>query len=391
MDTTTWQATVGSGTLLGELTERLHNNGQRAMPYGISPTIGIGGHATIGGLGPTGRQWGLTLDQILEVEVVLANSSIVRASDTQNSDLFWAIRGAAAGFGIVSEFKFRTHPEPGNNVQYSFNFGALDAKSKAQAFLKWQELISDPSLSRKFASTVTVTQDLGMVISGTFFGSREEYDSLNIESRLPSTNDSMVQIQGWLGTVANWADDLALKLVGHTPSHFYSKSLGYTKNDLLSEGVAENLFQYLEDAEKGSPIWFLVFDLGAGAISDVASDATSYGHRDALFFHQSYIVNLLGEVTQASRDFLDGINNLVSTALPNHPQGAYPGYVDPELGAQAQQDYWEGNVPRLEQIKAMVDPADVFHNPQSIRPSAARKMRRDPSPSGPGASKPSIG
>ena len=101
------------------------------------------GHATIGGLGPNSREWGTSLDHIREVEVVIADGTIVRANETQNSDLYFvcdhvalsylvvftcysqAIRGAAASFGIVTEFVFETHPEPGSAVHYSYTFASV--------------------------------------------------------------------------------------------------------------------------------------------------------------------------------------------------------------------------------------------------------------------------
>ena len=113
--------------------------------------VHLPGHATIGGLGPTSRQWGSTLDHIREVEVVLANGTITRANETQNTDLYFvcdypqlsylvvfkicspqAIRGAAASFGIVTEFVFQTHPEPGSIVQYSYTFESVNFISHSQ-------------------------------------------------------------------------------------------------------------------------------------------------------------------------------------------------------------------------------------------------------------------
>ena len=109
MDTNTWRATVGAGFRLGEVDKKLHETG-RAFSHGVCPDVGIGGHATIvrfphpsllsflvrstdfgfqGGLGPMSRMWGSCLDHIVEVEVVTADGKIQRASETQNSDLFW--------------------------------------------------------------------------------------------------------------------------------------------------------------------------------------------------------------------------------------------------------------------------------------------------------------
>ena len=75
------------------------------------------------------------------------------------------------------------------------------------------------------------------------------------------------------------------------------------------------------------------------------------------------------QVNDKTRNFLNGLNNVVLDALPNHNQGAYAGYVDPALGENSASLYWGGNVERLERIKAEVDPLDVFHNPQSVRPA----------------------
>lgn len=89
MDNSTWHATVGAGTKLGDLDDRLHDAGGRAVAHGICPGVGIGGHATIGGLGPPSRMWGSALDHIVEMEVVTAHGEIVKASEDENMDLFW--------------------------------------------------------------------------------------------------------------------------------------------------------------------------------------------------------------------------------------------------------------------------------------------------------------
>ena len=89
MDNSTWEATVGAGTKLGVLDEKLHDAGGRAVAHGICPGVGLGGHATIGGLGPPSRMWGATLDHVVEVEVVTADGEIVKASENENMDLFW--------------------------------------------------------------------------------------------------------------------------------------------------------------------------------------------------------------------------------------------------------------------------------------------------------------
>jgi FAD/FMN-containing dehydrogenase len=89
VDKKTWKATIGGGTRLEQVTNGLYSQGKRAIAHGTCPQVGIGGHATIGGQGPLSRMWGLTLDHVLEMEVVLADGTITRASASQNEDLFF--------------------------------------------------------------------------------------------------------------------------------------------------------------------------------------------------------------------------------------------------------------------------------------------------------------
>lgn len=365
MNRTNWEATIGAGTLLGDVTKRLHDAGGRAMSHGTCPQVGSGGHFTIGGFGPTSRQFGTSLDHILEVEVVLANSSIVRASEKENQDLFFAVRGAASGFGIVTEFKVRTAPEPGSAVKYEYRVQAGSTKARASLYKKWQAYVSNPKLTRKLASTLTLLED-SLVISGTFFGTQEEYDAMDIGSQFPGANGSAIFLQDWLGLVGYWAEEAALVTIGGIPSYFYSKSTSWTPQNLMSSETIDKLFEYIDSADKGSSAWLVLFDFQGGYTNDVPTHATSYAHRDALIWLQSYSASLLGPVSQTQIDFLEHVNKIATN--DQAPYTAYSGYVDPLLpnGPKA---YWGSNLPRLRQIKEEVDPKNVFRNPQSPSPA----------------------
>ncbi|KAJ5710986.1 FAD linked oxidase N-terminal [Penicillium malachiteum] len=366
MNYTTWHATIGAGTLLEDITTRLYNAGKRAMAHGTSPQIGAGGHFTIGGLGPLSRQYGMALDHTLEVEVVLANGTIVRASEDENPDVFWAIRGAGSGFGIVTEFIVRTEPVPGSAVQYEFTFSIGDAKSQAALYKQWQAYVSNPDLTWKLASTLWVLQDI-MIISGTYFGTKAEYDALDICGQFPgATNSSAIVFEDFLGLVAEWGEEVLLKLTGGVPSNFYAKSAAWTPQDLMSDESIDQFFEYVETANKGTLVWLLVFDFEGGFTNQVDVGATAYPHRNVLIWLQTYAINLLGRITPTIIKFLDELNQLANA---DSPYEAYPGYVDPllENGPQA---YWGSNLPRLERIKAEIDPNNVFRNPQSPQPAA---------------------
>ncbi|KAJ7065290.1 hypothetical protein C8F01DRAFT_738244 [Mycena amicta] len=367
MDNSTWYATIGAGTLLADLTTRLHNAGNRAIAHGTCPQVGIGGHATIGGLGPLSRQWGAALDHVLEVEIVLANGTITRANSTYNPDILWAVKGAAASFGIVTEFVFLTHPEPTTAVIYSYKLMLGSHSSHAPTFAAWQCIVADPNLDRKLASEVIIFQ-LGMIISGTYFGTRDEFNALNLQGRLAQNATVSVSVlDTWLGVVGNWAETEALKVVGGISGPFYSKSLTFKSTNVIPQSGINDFFAYLDKADKGTLIWFAIFDVEGGAVNDVAQNATAYAHRDAQFYMQTYAVGI-GSLSDKTSAFVQNMSDIITNSMPGVEFGAYAGYVDPHL-SNGQQQYWGANLPRLEHIKATIDAADVFHNPQSVRPA----------------------
>ncbi|KAF3006223.1 hypothetical protein E8E14_001906 [Neopestalotiopsis sp. 37M] len=363
MDTNTWQATIGAGHRLSDVTQELHDNGNRAIAHGTCPGVGIGGHATIGGLGPSSRMWGSCLDHVLEVEVVTADGSIIRANETENPDMFFALKGAGAGFGVITEFVVKTHPEPGSIVQYSFTATFAKHADMADIFEQWQTLISDPNLDRRFGSEI-VMHELGLVITATFYGTQEEFDATGIPDKIPAGKVS-VALDDWLGAVAQQAEDAALYL-SDIQSAFTSRSLAFRQDELLTTDEIKSMMTYLDETDRGTLLWFLIFDVSGGAINDIPMNATAYSHRDKIMFCQGYGIGI-PTLSQTTKDFMNGlIDNIQSAA--GQTLTTYPGYVDPLL-ANAQESYWGPNLERLGQIKSNWDVNDVFHNPQSVRPA----------------------
>src|SRR5438874_9262725 len=102
-------ATVGGGCLFGEVDAATHEHGM-ATPGGIISTTGAGGLILGGGIGHLTRKCGLSIDNVLGAEVVLADGSVVTADEKQNDDLYWAIRGGGGNFGVVTSLTMRLHP-----------------------------------------------------------------------------------------------------------------------------------------------------------------------------------------------------------------------------------------------------------------------------------------
>lgn len=369
LDSTKEIALIGGGALLGPLTEQMIKNGNRAFAHGVCPQVGLGGHATIGGLGPPGRMWGSALDHVVGATVVLANGSIVTVSDTENADLFWALKGAGASFGIITEFKIRTHPAPDNMVQYSYTFSGKPFAKHSDRLKKWQALVAEPTLDRRLASQIIITE-VGMIIEGTFFGTEAEFEALDIKSVFPEFSDSKVVVfNNWLGILSHWADSTTLQIVGGLPSYMNAQSVPVTPKTLIPDSAIDNFFVYLDTAEKGTPFWLIEISVAGGATNDVPMDATAYAHRDALYYIEAYAVNPIAKLSDKAKKFLPGLFDTLTNAVPElKTNGIYPGYVEPGLGdGPGQLAYWRSNYARLQQVKAKWDPNDVFHNPQSVR------------------------
>lgn len=309
--------------------------------------------------------WGTALDHVLEVEVVTADGQVLKASEKQNSDLFWALRGAGASFGVITQFTVRTQPEPGNVVEYTYGFSFGTQKEMAPVYESWQNLVNDPNLDKRF-STLFIAQPLGAIITGTFFGTKEEYEATGIPKKIPGGGKLDFEVMDWLGSLAHMAEKTGLAL-SDIPTEFYSKSLALRQQDALTHDTITKLFNYTGTADPGTLIWTVIFDSEGGAINEVPVDSTAYPHRDKLMMYQSYVIGL--PLSEKTKKFAEGIHDIIQKGSPN-ANTRYAGYVDPELGrTEAQQTYWGTKLPKLRQIKAKWDPNDVFHNPQSVDPA----------------------
>ncbi len=114
------------------------------MAHGTCPYVGIGGHAGQGGFGLPSRAWGLLADQVQSLEIVTADGSILTASHSENSDLFWAATGAGSSFGIITSFTTVTH-EALDSVAFSYTFANYGPAEASKGLQAWQKFANDPS------------------------------------------------------------------------------------------------------------------------------------------------------------------------------------------------------------------------------------------------------
>jgi hypothetical protein len=365
LDAVTGRATVGGGTLLGQMNEELYDAGQRYLPHGLTFDIGVGGHATIGGVGVTSRKDGLLLDNLVEVEVVLADSSIVRASEFLNPELFFAIRGAGASFGIVTEFVFQSIPAPPSLVAYTYAWSPSNSTLRAEVHKAWQKWSAEVPLPRELSSTLTI-RSTAVIVSGVFVGTKTEFETLNIPSYFPTPESVTEDVYT---DYHQLSIDLSTEIASagqSSPSYFYAKDIIFRNETRIPDAVIDQFSQYLDTVPSDATFWVVNFELGGGFLGTIPASATAFPHRDGTFVALSY-AQTSGSVSNTTVSFLDGLNTVMTSGNPDAFYGQYAGYIDPKEDADmARRGYWNTNLPKLEAIKAFLDPYDVFHNPQSV-------------------------
>ncbi|KAK0710273.1 hypothetical protein B0T26DRAFT_755358 [Lasiosphaeria miniovina] len=384
LDKVTGIAVVGGGVRLGNLALAIYNNRNlRALAHGTCPGVGIGGHFTHGGYGYSSRAFGLAMDQIVGLDVVLANGTYVHANDTSYPEVYYALRGAADAFGVVVNFYLQTSPAPPDVVNWSFSFPQALASAEAGvlAFKGVQNFALNGSVvDGKLGFGVTIGGNgASFSVHGTYFGPVATFNATVAPALLaqlpwPPASDSSVQAVDWITslTLLGGAPTLEVPLHGVTDrDNFFAKSV--TTTEPFSDEAIRKFFQYILDNGVGSkaPVdWFSIINLYGGpgsAITRKNETFAAYSGHDDLWVIQNYgNVAVNGSFPSAGLDFINGLNDAVTSEVLGF--GAYLNYVDPTYNSTQAHNLYYGTelYERLSTLKHIIDPLNLFSNPQSI-------------------------
>jgi FAD/FMN-containing dehydrogenase len=358
-------ALVQGGALWGDVDHETQGHGL-ATPGGIVSHTGVGGVSLGGGLGWLMRKHGLTVDNLVQAEVVTADGEIVGASAADHSDLFWALRGGGGNFGIVSSFRFALHPI-GPTVVAGPVFWAAD--DTAEVLRHYREVVAD------------APDELGTVVR------------LGTVPRLPAIAGDL-HFRPALAVVSCYAGPLeegeravrALRefgvpladLVGPTPYvdhqsgiddtvphgwHYYWKAADLTgMSDDVIEIVAEHAYRATSPRSYAA-----MFHLG-GAVRRAPRDATAYAGRDV--DHNIVIEAVwLPEEDRTVRAPETAWARAFCEALAPHHAGVYVNFLDADDDRRVREAYGDDTYRRLAEVKAKYDPDNVFHHNKNIRPT----------------------
>ncbi len=372
-------ATIGAGTRLIDVYNNLAQHGL-TLPAGSCPTVGVAGLTLGGGVGVIGRKFGLTCDNLLSAQVVTADGRALTCDAQQNPDLFWGLRGGGGGnFGIVTSFTFQVHPVTTLTL-FTLAWSWNDAAAVVNAWQHWAPQGPDEIWSNCLLLAPKDKNASPIVhVNGVYVGTAGPLDGLlaqliNKIGIAPTSH--YVASPGILATMLYEAGCYNKSVPQcHLPSQDPSGQLvrdttavksHYYVNPLSSQGI-QTLINAINTRHASSTLGEggIGMDAYGGAINRVASNATAFVHRNALFssqFSASWNATDAASVVSANRSWL---NNTWQAMRPYATGTSYQNYVDPDL-ADWQHAYYGANLARLQQVKATYDPHNLFHFAQSI-------------------------
>jgi FAD/FMN-containing dehydrogenase len=348
---------IGSGSSLGSVYDALASS-HLAIPAGSCFPVGVAGHSLGGGFGLLGRPFGLACDSILSMEVVDASGKILTASEQENPDMFWALRGGGNGnFGVVTNFNFRT-----SSVNMVAKFAITWTKPVAQAVKivqAWQQWLEN--MPSSITGTLHLTKEKGGLIQVHMAGLSVQSESkLKVELKRLQTLAGAASV---LSTSTMTFHQAATIFNGSEPNP--DSVLMKGKSDYVTDPMSEQgISTLLKGLLKAPGEIAVLCDTYGGAINKIAADATAFVHRGNTRYSMQYFMQW--DSPDASDANIAMMRTLYAAMRPFVSGGCYVNYCDLDLGEGYARAYWGDNLPRLMKIKAHVDPKNIFKHAQSV-------------------------
>ncbi|HBH59364.1 MAG TPA: FAD-linked oxidase [Arthrobacter bacterium] len=352
---------VQAGVLLGELDRETQESGL-AVPSGIVTHTGMAGLTLGGGIGWVMRKYGLTIDQLLSVDMVTADGGLVRASELENADLFWGVRGGGGNFGIVTDFEFRLNPVGPYVVAGPVFWPMDDAPEVLRFYRDWiadcpDELMTI-AVQRRAPALPIVPPDLVgkhvLSITACYAGPVE--DGERVVRPLKEFGSPVLdfcQPKPFLEHQKMFDPSFPHGW------HYYVRSCDVAA---LSDDVIDVMVEH--GRRIVSPITSIALWQMGGAVGRIDDDATAFNGRQAGFTFNingnSKTADGFDAERQWARDYW--------SALAPHHTSVYVNFLMEEGEERVRQAYGAAKYDRLKALKRKYDPTNFFTLNQNIKP-----------------------
>jgi FAD/FMN-containing dehydrogenase/DNA-binding HxlR family transcriptional regulator len=358
-------ARAGAGLVWGELDAATQAFGL-ATTGGVMSETGVAGLTLGGGIGHLMRRYGLTVDNLLSADVVLADGRTVTANAGENAELFWALRGGGGNFGIATSFTYRLHPvgpdvfagqviwaleDAPNVLRFYREFAALASREVGTA------LVLRKAPPAPFLPVELHRRPVCMVAMSHLGGPEAAERALEPMRTFGRPLLDLVGPRPYTGL------QTAFNATAPAGWHYYWKSMNLPP---FEDSVIDTIVDHC--SQIGSPWSYVLISQLGGAIADADGDATAYSDRTA-----AHNININGvwlphepmaeQETRWTREFF--------ASVEPHQTGAYVNFLDRDDQDRVRAAYGEDTYRRLATIKDVYDPDNVFRLNHNIKPSRA--------------------
>lgn len=354
-----------SGLTWGELNHELQPFGL-ATTGGFISTTGVSGLTLGGGLGWLVRKHGLALDNLLSVDVVTADGKFLTASETQNSDLFWGLRGGGGNFGVATSFEFKAHPagtvlaglviHPAPQMREALRFWRECEATAPEELTSGAMLIHAPQ-APFIPEAVHGTPVVGL--GGVYTGSLQEGETALRPLREfgPPVADTYAHMP--FPAAVSMADFL-----------FPRGFLNYWKSNFLTElsdGAIDTVVDFY--LRVPSPMTVIVLEHnGDGAMSRVGENETAFGYRNWAY---NFLVTSIWTDPADTEANIQWTRELWDAMQPFLADAVYVNYLGDEGEDRVRKAYPAAKYERLVALKTQYDPTNLFRMNQNIKPAVS--------------------
>ncbi|WP_328530813.1 FAD-binding oxidoreductase [Nocardioides sp. NBC_00368] len=353
-------ARVGGGATLADLNDATHAHGL-AVPGGIVSTTGVGGLTLGGGIGYLTRGFGLTIDNLRSADVVTADGQLRRASESENPDLFWALRGGSGNFGVVTAFEFDLHPvdqvvvglffyeiEHAGDLLRLFRTWVTEADERCGGFPAFQVAPPLPFLPEERHG------DTFCVAVVHWSGPIEEGEA------------AMQPFRDLAPRVGELVEPMPYPWLNGAFDDLFPRGVrSYWKGNYVTELTDEAIDVHLAHGPKApnASSTMHLYPIN-GAASRVGATDTAFSYRHATF--STVIVSAWPDASEDAAN-IAWVRDYAAALTPHSEAGGYVNFMsDDDQGRVT--DTYGSNYARLKQIKQTYDPGNLFSHNQNIKP-----------------------
>ena len=362
VDRRTRIARANGGAFLGQLDVAAQAHGL-VCPVGVVGHTGVAGLTLGGGVGRLQRHFGLTIDNLAAVELVTADGRLVRASESEEPDLFWGLRGAGWNFGIATAFEFRLQPFGPDLHRGVLTFPATEVRELWSIFREYAPSAPDAvsaifGLDRAAADAGYANDMVGKPIA--YFAWNHSGAIGDVERDMAALRQGPRPLTTTIGSAPYLEVQTAHDLAYQWGSRSFIKS--HNADDVRSEALEELVELVTTAPGEGT---FSVTALG-GAIARVPEDATAYAGRAAAF---DLSADANWSDPAEDETVIDWCRRVMAVVEPDRTLGAYPNGNSDAGPEETRRLYGDAKLARLSALKRTWDPENIFHVNPNVTPA----------------------